>query len=124
MSELQAFNAMTNFLDLFYNQTKSDDIGSLLGDMSFISDGATADPAAWYDWVNIVTTYEFLDSKNSFNAMKQFVTDYGARTNSEDINKWLSSLYPQNKDVWSTWISCINEVLNQEDAKKYLDIKK
>lgn len=50
----EAYMAMFVFLDRFYNQTKSDDVGALLGDMSFLADGGTADPATWYDWIESV----------------------------------------------------------------------
>ena len=47
----QAFQAMVNFLEGYYERTKSDDIGSLLGDLQMLNDGNTADPAAWHRWV-------------------------------------------------------------------------
>ena len=46
----QAFEAMQLFLEGYYERTQSDDIGALLGDLQFIEDGVTADPAAWKDW--------------------------------------------------------------------------
>ena len=50
----QAFEAMVLFLEEFYNRTQSDDVGGLLGDLILLEDGSTADPAAWYDWVECV----------------------------------------------------------------------
>jgi hypothetical protein len=46
VTELQAFNAMRKFLEMYYQRTASDDIGSLLGDLQILRDGSTADPAA------------------------------------------------------------------------------
>lgn len=46
----QAFRAMVFFLEGYYERTKSDDVGSLLGDLQVLKDGATADPAAMEDW--------------------------------------------------------------------------
>ncbi len=54
LTEVQAFNAMIKFLELYYERTLSDDIGSLLGDLQFLKDGKTADPAAWQDWSNCI----------------------------------------------------------------------
>jgi len=51
LSMLQGLKAMSKFLEKFYKRTSSDDIGSLLGDIQLLKDGCTADPAAWYDWV-------------------------------------------------------------------------
>ena len=41
---------MYNFLEEYYLRTKSDDIGSLLGDISLLTDGSSADPAMQKDW--------------------------------------------------------------------------
>ena len=57
LTKLQAYNAMVKFLDIYYEQTKSDDVGSLLGGMSFLSDDSTADPAAWEDWTDSINAY-------------------------------------------------------------------
>jgi hypothetical protein len=54
LTELQAFNAMFKFLEGYYERTKSDDIGSLLGDLQLFPDGGTFDPAAWDDWIESV----------------------------------------------------------------------
>jgi len=54
LTNLQAFNAMRLFLEKYYEQTSSDDVGALLSDMLFLEDGGTADPAAWNDWIECV----------------------------------------------------------------------
>lgn len=46
----QAFLAMYAFLDEYYQATKSDDVGGLLGSMSLLSDGCSADPAIQQEW--------------------------------------------------------------------------
>ena len=50
LNEKEAFVAMFYFLDAYYDRTKSDAIGSLLGDLTMLADGKPADPAAWEDW--------------------------------------------------------------------------
>lgn len=50
LSEIEAFQAMFLFLREVYERTESDDLGSLLGAMSFLPDGNPADPATWSDW--------------------------------------------------------------------------
>jgi hypothetical protein len=54
LTEKQAFLAMIEFLDTYYQQTKSDDIGALLGGLQLLEDGKPADPAMWYDWLQSV----------------------------------------------------------------------
>ncbi|MBB5406862.1 hypothetical protein HDG34_000783 [Paraburkholderia sp. HC6.4b] len=50
-----AYLAMYEFLVELYQRTKSDELGSLLGSMSYLADGETADPAVWKDWMRCVT---------------------------------------------------------------------
>ena len=54
LSTRQAFDAMCHFLEEYYKQTKSDDVGSLLGDLQIDASNRTADPAAWNDWLKSV----------------------------------------------------------------------
>lgn len=49
-----AYAAMYKFLENEYEMTKSDDIGGLLGGMSLLRNGKTADPAIWGEWLNAV----------------------------------------------------------------------
>lgn len=50
----EAFEAMTMFLDMFYNDTQSDDVGALLGGMTMNEDGQTFDPAYWHEWMECI----------------------------------------------------------------------
>ena len=54
MDDKVAYLAMFDFLDRRYQLTQSDDIGALLGAMSLLEDGGTADPALWNDWLSSV----------------------------------------------------------------------
>jgi len=54
MTDEQAYAAMFHFLDQLWERTKSDDIGGLLGDMSLLPDGSTADPAVAIEWQEAV----------------------------------------------------------------------
>ena len=55
MTNREAFIAMTYFLEQYYEQAGSDDVGALLGDMAFVGDSQqTMDPAIWTDWLNAV----------------------------------------------------------------------
>ena len=54
LTQEQAFVATIEFLDNYYQQTQSDDIGALLGSLQLLEDGKPADPAMWYDWLQSV----------------------------------------------------------------------
>ncbi len=54
LTDKEAFLAMYSFLQHWYEMTKSDDIGSLLGSMSLLEDGRTADPAIESDWLKAI----------------------------------------------------------------------
>jgi hypothetical protein len=62
-TEEEIFEAFFLFLDKYYNATKSDDIGSLLGDLQHCSYGATADPAAYHDWQRCLKQIKTNNSK-------------------------------------------------------------
>lgn len=50
-----AYLAMYEFIVELYRRTRSDDLGSLLGSMSYLSNGETANPAVWKHWMLCVT---------------------------------------------------------------------
>lgn len=52
----QAYRAMFYFLENEYNITRSDEIGGMLGSLSWNiwSNGGTGDPAAWKEWQDAV----------------------------------------------------------------------
>lgn len=54
LSFQEAYLAMYEFLIELYQRTQSDELGSLLGDLSLLEDGTTVDPAAWGDWLRCV----------------------------------------------------------------------
>ncbi|MFP6560604.1 hypothetical protein WJ542_20215 [Paraburkholderia sp. B3] len=54
LSLQEAYLAMFEFIVELYQRTQSDELGSLLGDLSLLPDGTTADPAAWRDWLRCV----------------------------------------------------------------------
>jgi hypothetical protein len=53
LSEREAFEAMTRFLNEYYARA-GDDLVTLLADLGIERDGDTLDPAAWNDWLRCV----------------------------------------------------------------------
>lgn len=54
LTSMEAYKAMYAFLDELYHQFGFDELGGLLGGMSLLQDGGTADPAIWKDWLRAV----------------------------------------------------------------------
>lgn len=55
LTKKEAYAAMCEYLVAVYKRTQSDDLGGLLGDMSTIGEGETADPSVWFEWLNALT---------------------------------------------------------------------
>jgi hypothetical protein len=58
LSVHEAYTAMFAFLESRYRMTESDELGALLGSMSLLPGGGTADPAIWEDWLNAIKKAE------------------------------------------------------------------
>ena len=55
ISIIQAYKAMYEFLrELYYREGQPDNLGSFLSDLQLLENGKTADPASWFDWLEIV----------------------------------------------------------------------
>ena len=54
----KAYLAMFSFLENHWIRTKSDELGALLGSMSLLPDGGTADPAVWQEWIRALERSE------------------------------------------------------------------
>ena len=51
---LDAYKAMVSFLDDYYFRYGQENLGSVLGSLQLLPNETTADPAAWYDWLESV----------------------------------------------------------------------
>lgn len=69
ITKQQAYLAMYEFLENYYSLTNADEIGALLGGLSLLQDGSSADPASQSDWDHAVQ--KVLDGKVS--AQLQFI---------------------------------------------------
>jgi len=47
----EAYRSMFHFLEAYWKRTQSGYFAALLGDLSTLSDGNSADPAAWHAFV-------------------------------------------------------------------------
>ena len=59
LSVESAYKTMFVFLENYYQLTGSDEIGGMLGGMSLLEDGTTADPGMWEDWLDAIKQVQF-----------------------------------------------------------------
>ncbi len=117
----QAFDAMTSFLEAYYNQTYSSQINSLLSDMDMGTWGdgnQTADPALWEDWIECVNTDDVLTIKEAYEAVARFVSMRYALQPDDyvvaliDGMRFLQDGTPVNSNLWSQWVNSISIIMN------------
>ena len=51
---LDAYKSMIYFLDDYYFRFGQENVGNILSDIHLLPNGHSADPAAWYDWLDAV----------------------------------------------------------------------
>jgi len=54
LSLLEAYKAMVSFLDDYYFRFGQESLSSVLGSIQLLPNETTADPAAWFDWLEAV----------------------------------------------------------------------
>ena len=106
LSIRQSYLAMFELLDGFYQDTKDDCLGSLLGGFnpSLFINSNSADSAAWLDWMNSVkkiTVEELLTSDEALCTTRAFI-DFHKKEFGFDL-KWLIeelNSMSANSDKW------------------------
>jgi hypothetical protein len=111
----EAYAAMFVFLEKYYERTKSDDVGGMLGQICLLSDGSTADPATWGHWLKCVKEIK-PDFENKitvtevFAAMRLFVVKIYSWTQiAAEFSKisFLSNGEPAERIYWTEWLECV-----------------
>jgi len=77
LTQLQGYMAMFKMLDSYSKEIHSEYVLGLLGDMCFLPDGITADPAIWKDWIEeAIENKKILTKQEAFNGMIRFLEIY------------------------------------------------
>ncbi len=138
LTMLQAFNAMATLFDIYYFETNSDDLGGLLGSMSFLSDNTTADPALWDVWIESIDSVlavqkikheNEIDLLHAFLAIKPFLEYFFNKEYYsqeivffiENINNLREHKAIDNR-LWNNWLMSVDEVLSIENSRNYLTL--
>lgn len=142
VSTKMAYMSMIIFLEKFYLQTYSDDLGGILSDLPLLSDGASADPAALYDWSKAVHSVklddvsakgsnqeEFLTNLEAYDALCVFLQEYVNKTYSPNIERLVQDLVGAKKvlsgnsllSLWNTTVDFVQK--NPEVAREMVAFK-
>ena len=140
ITQLQGFNAMSMLFDIYYVETLSDDLGGILGSMSFLSDGSTADQAMWEVWVEFldkileekcINDRDSFDPLYAFLAMRPFLEYFfGTDDLSKEVDFFIKNVNCADENtaidpiLLKIWMKCIDDVLFIEDSRDYLVLKK
>lgn len=65
LNSREAYSAMFKFLEKYYEETHSEEIGGLLGSMAISSDGFPMDSGYWNEWLSIVKKVKSADSSQA-----------------------------------------------------------
>ena len=138
--------SVVDYLDTFYDKTQSVDIGGLASEMSLLSDGGFADPAAQEDWNDSVNkildknpnnrkNFELsgnrLNIEQAYEAMTDFLDGYRDKTTSVDVANMLSDMKlvksgtSADPEAWNEWNDAVEMVLkkNSESFEDGFDAK-
>lgn len=127
---------MRIFLDMYYEQTKSEDIGGLLGGLQLCTDIpnwennlTTWDEAAWQDWMDGIQK-TMLDHKITadpksliynkelaYDCMKNYLELFFMQVPFPDIGKivWMlnNAKHINDDPVWNAWQQAINHSIDK-----------
>ena len=99
------------YLDYIWNEEKPDCLGALLGGMSLLDDGSTADPAYEFDWNDAIINSK--DQENPYQIGIQFLKDWLAIGYDKGIDKIRLDM-ESNKRL-DLWQKASHDVLNNND---------
>jgi hypothetical protein len=123
-----AYLAMYRFMEIIADRDNLDEFNAMLGSMSFLQDGSTADSGMWWDWEQAVKRVKGdLDSELSIEeahaAMRSFLETYNSRGPSDDITEILIHMVPPASSetegglLWKDWLDAVRAArMNEVDA--------
>lgn len=135
LTTLQSFNVVSEFLDIYFLQNRSSDLGTILSSMSFLSDATTADTAMWGMWIeSIDNVCKKQNVKNdgtlthfqAFVAMMEFLNLYFRPQSYGDVEDFVRDIklviaHPLVPTItWGNWLKAIQVTLSFEVYKNNL----
>lgn len=120
----EAYDAMYDFLDHYYEITHSDDIGALLGDLALLPDGMPADASILKRWNKILNSINpkspALDTVAAYYLVYYFFKVYQEKVASSQV-RWLTNnmmltSHEQriNIEYWFGWSDSVHRIVKQD----------
>ncbi|HVB73849.1 MAG TPA: hypothetical protein VNE38_09860 [Ktedonobacteraceae bacterium] len=104
----QAFDAMVQFLEGWYQLTHSEGVGNLLSGLDLAwrdpatGERWTADPALWDDWMRSVQKVLFPDTPENHQRLETLITEQQNYLGKDSWgNDWYARLLPDGKQLWA-----------------------
>ena len=100
----QALDAMFKFLEEYYRQTHSDDVGSLLGELPRVGERGTnsGDPAAWFDWLRAVQRALIPDTPEWRALVANLIADPNNLAGKDKgAGEWHARILPDGSQLWA-----------------------
>ena len=127
LTQLQGFNAAFRLLDYYGRKADAEEVFHLAGDMVFLADGNTADPALWEDWTDAIGDKKKLTKQEAFDGMIKFLDIYRSLGEEGDVTILIDKLN-EAKDcddisvpIVKQWNLYVKEVLSEpEGTREYL----
>jgi hypothetical protein len=128
----EAYLAMYQFMTVYALRDRHEGFLDMIGSMSFLRDGSTADSGMWYDWEQAINRInknltDWLTVDEAHAAMRSFLETYNARSPEESITQTLSQMTPTasgeqgNSTLWKEWLDAVRAAKAQEvDADLHL----
>ena len=99
MKNPTGYRIFYRYLDYIWNAEEHDWLGGMLGGMSWLADGDTADPAFGYDWDKAAE--QVSDPDDPYQTGIQFLKDYLAIGYIEEIAQILADMEARERlDLW------------------------
>lgn len=134
LTRVQGFNAVFKLFEIYYRETGSENITTMLSSMTFSSDQRVFDAGMWEIWIESidkifneegVKNHEYLTALQTFKAIPLYLEGFYGTDFFADIMFLVSGIRLVIKDkstdsvLWKQWMLCVNNVLSVEDSRYY-----
>lgn len=122
----QTYKAMFLFIEIQWEKNNKNELGAMLGSMSFMGDGLPADQAMWYDWLRCLKKVKpyALTELDGFKAMLEFSENFITTYYDDDIQALINEIKECLEDkrtyyaLWHQWLEQLKKVRDHFDGSK------